>query len=253
VAINAVEAAVKSGRISMKRIDQSVNRILLAKARVGLATKRVVDLDDISSVVDSPESEAVAQDIADKSVTLVKNTDNMLPLKTTATTAFFALVEGRTSVEGLAMAAEIRRRCCTNVTILDSSMSDADLQAALSKTTNATQYVVAAFASVAAYRGTNALAGNFPQFIQNLLSTKKPVAFIAMGNPYLLRSFPDVSAYIATYSTVPPSEVAVVKALFGEIPIKGKLPVTIPGYAQYGDGISLAASKASAPPTPLEP
>src|ERR1019366_8944831 len=105
VAINAVEAAVKSGRISMKRIDQSVNRILLAKARVGLATKRVVDLDDISSVVDSPESEAVAQDIADKSVTLVKNTDNMLPLKALATTAFFALVEGRTSVEGLAMAA----------------------------------------------------------------------------------------------------------------------------------------------------
>jgi beta-N-acetylhexosaminidase len=48
---------------------------------------------------------------------------------------------------------------------------------------------------------------------------------------------------MTTYSTVPPSEVSAVKALFGEIAIGGKLPVTIPGFAQYGDGISLAASR----------
>jgi hypothetical protein len=41
-------------------------------------------------------------------------------------------------------------------------------------------------------------------------------------------SFPKVGAYLTTYSTVPPSEVAAVRALFGEIPIRGRLPVTIP-------------------------
>ncbi len=126
---------------------------------------------------------------------------------------------------------------------LDSTMSEMDLQAAVDSASQANQYVVAAFANVAAYRGDVALGGGFPQFVQNLLATKKPVAFIAMGNPYLLRSFPDVAAYMTTYSTVPPSEVSAVKALFGEIAIGGKLPVSIPGFAQYGDGISLAASR----------
>ena len=66
-------------------------------------------------------------------------------------------------------------------------------------------------------------------------------ALISLGNPYLLRNFPDVAAYMTTYSTVPPSEIAAVKALFGEIAIGGKLPVSIPGFAKYGDGIIIPA------------
>jgi beta-N-acetylhexosaminidase len=87
-----------------------------------------------------------------------------------------------------------------------------------------------------------ALGGGFPMMLQKLIDTKKPVALVALGNPYLLRSFPDVAAYMTTYSTVPPSEISAVKALFGETAIGGKLPVTIPGFAQYGDGIGLAAT-----------
>ena len=144
----------------------------------------------------------------------------------------------------MAFVSELRRRAAgVNVTTLDSTMSDMDLQAAVDAASKANQYVVAAFANVAAYRGDVALGGGFPLMIQNLLAMKKPVAFVAMGNPYLLRSFPDVAAYMTTYSTVPPSEVAAVRALFGEIAVGGKLPVSIPGFAQYGDGISLAATR----------
>jgi beta-N-acetylhexosaminidase len=67
------------------------------------------------------------------------------------------------------------------------------------------------------------------------------VTLVAMGNPYLLRNFPGVAAYLATFSTVPPSEIAAVKVLWGEIAICGHLPVTIPGVAQYGEGIQLPA------------
>jgi beta-N-acetylhexosaminidase len=238
VAINAVVAAVKSGRIKQKRLDESVMRILTAKAHVGLAAKKLVDVDEISDVVSSPESVAVAQQISDKSVTLVKNDGGILPLKAPATTAFFLLGESRTGVEGQAFAAEIKRRTAGAMVIqLDSTTSDADLQAALAHASDAGAYVVAAFASVAAYRGNVALAGGFPQLIQSLIATKKPVALLALGNPYLLRTFPDVAAYMTTFSSVPDSEVSAVKALYGEIAIGGKLPVTIPGLAKYGDGI----------------
>jgi len=243
-AIDAVAAAVKSGHISQKRIDESAMRVLTAKAHVGLATKKLVDLEEVHSVVNSIESNAVAQRICDRSVTLVRNQNDFVPLKPAGDTAFFVLTEGPTSVEGQAFALEVRKRSVmANVTILNAAMSAADLQSAVDHAAQASQYVVVAFASVAAYRGSVALGGGFPQLVLNLTATKKPVALIAMGNPYLLRNFPDVAAYMTTYSTVPPSEVSAVKALFGEIPIGGKLPVSIPGFAQYGDGIGLAATR----------
>lgn len=246
-AINAVQAAVRSGKISQKRIEQSVMRILTAKAHVGLAAKKLVDLDQIHDVVNSVASNAVAQHISDRSVTLVRNRNDQVPLKSPGTTAFFLLTEGRASVEGQAFAAEVRKRsAAAPVVLLDSTMSDMDLDAALDHESQAERYVVAAFVSVAAYRGDVALGGGFPALLQKLIATKKPVTLIALGNPYLLRNFPDVAAYMTTYSTVPPSEVSAVKALFGEIPIGGKLPVTIPGFAAYGDGIALAATHPAA-------
>ncbi len=245
-AINAVVAAVRSGRIAPKRIDVSVMRILTAKAHMGLATKRTVDLDEIHSVVSSDESIAVAQRIADKSVTLVRNEGDLVPLKDPASAAFFFLAEGRASVEGAAFAAEVRKRSPgAKVFLLDSSMSDRDMQEAFDSASSASRFVVAAFANVAAYRGDVALGGSFPELVDSLIATKKPMVFLAMGNPYLLRSFPDVKAYLTTYSSVPVAEIAAAKALFGEIAIGGKLPVTIPGFAKYGDGIALAASRAA--------
>jgi beta-N-acetylhexosaminidase len=77
--------------------------------------------------------------------------------------------------------------------------------------------------------------------VRNLMASGKPVTLIALGNPYLLRDFPNAAAYMATFSTVPPSEAAAVRALFGEIPIRGHLPVSIPGEATYGEGIQLPA------------
>jgi beta-N-acetylhexosaminidase len=215
-------------------------RILLAKARLGLATKRLVNLEAIATTVNSPKSNAVAQSIADRSVTLVRNENHLLPLKPDATTAYFLLKESPNSMEGEEFSRELRKRAvAANVTVLDPSVSDPDLQAAVQRASDAARYVVVSFASVAAYRGTVMLTGSWPHFIETLTATKKPVALVAMGNPYLLRNFPDVAAYMTTYTTVPPAEISTVKALFGEIPITGKLPVTIPGFAKYGDGISL--------------
>jgi beta-N-acetylhexosaminidase len=238
-AINAIVAAVRTGRISEKRINESVTRILVAKAHLGLARKKLVDLGAIPSIVNSPASNAAAQSIADRSVTLVRNENAFAPLRPDATTAYFLLTESPTSMEGQAFALEVRTRSVgARITVLDSSMPDAALQAAAQAASDASRYVVVAFASVAAYRGSVALGGSFPHLIDTLTATKKPVGLIAMGNPYLLRNFPDVAMYMTTYTTVPPAEISAVKALFGEMPITGKLPVTIPGFANYGDGIT---------------
>ncbi len=240
-AINAVVAAVQGGRLTHKRIQESAMRVLAAKARLGLAVNRLVDLDAVGDVVNSPEANIRAQQIADKAVTLVKNRNNAVPLRDPAKTCFLILTESRTSVQGQVLAQEVQRRApAASVVFLDNSMPDAELNQAAQQTAACDAIAVSAFVTVAAYRGAVALGGGFPALMTKLIASGKPMTLVALGNPYLLRNFPDVSAYMTTYSTVPPSEIAAVKALFGEISIEGRLPITIPGLAAYGDGIRIA-------------
>jgi beta-N-acetylhexosaminidase len=244
-AVNAVVAAVKSGRITRERLDASVKKFLAAKVRVGVDRKRTVDIEALTDALDKPGDLARVQEIADASVTLVKNENDVLPLRDAAQACFLVLTESRGSTAGRAFAAEVRKRApAAALTVLDPQASEADLNAAAEKAKGCAVVTVAAFASVTAYRGSVALAGGYPKLMETLLANGRPVALIALGNPYLVRSFPGVSAYMTTYSTVPPSEIAAAKAIFGAIAIKGRLPVTIPGIAKYGDGIQVPKSEA---------
>ena len=235
-ALNAVLAAVRSGRITQKRIDESVERILAAKALTGLDRRRYVDLEAISDAVNPPEANHKAQEIADRAVTLVKNDKNAIPLAAPAKACYMVLAESKYSTTGQAFAQELKRRVPTaRIWPLDPAMPVPEPDAACE------EYVVAAFASVNAYAGNVALKGDYPHLLEALAGTGKPVVLIALGSPYLLRNFPHVTAYLTTFSTVPPSEIAAVKAMLGEIPIRGRLPVTIPGIAKYGSGIQLPA------------
>jgi len=244
-AVKAILAAIESGRLTRARIDESVARLLAAKERLGLGRRATVDLEAIGDEIDMPEDRERAQEIASRAVTLVKNAGNLVPLRAPDKTCFLTLAESRYSNEGLEFAQEVRRRE-KNATViqLDASLPGASLDAAVEKTAGCESVAVAAFASVAAYRGDVGLGGDFPRMLEALFSTGKPVVLIALGNPYLVRSFPKAAAFLLTFSTVPPSETAAAKALFGETPIRGRLPVSIPGVAKIGEGMELPAAHA---------
>jgi beta-N-acetylhexosaminidase len=72
---------------------------------------------------------------------------------------------------------------------------------------------------------------------------------LAMGNPYVVQDFPAIQNYVCAFSNETVSETAAVKAIFGEIPISGHLPVTIPGVASRGEGLERPARPISARPS----
>ena len=72
---------------------------------------------------------------------------------------------------------------------------------------------------------------------------------LAMGNPYVVQDFPAIENYVCAFSNATVSETAAVKAIFGEIPISGHLPVTIPGIASRGEGLERPARTSSARPS----
>jgi len=238
--IRAVVSAVENGRIKKTRIDESVMRVLEAKVRVGVVKKKLVDLDEISDVFDSQEDFTHVQQASDRAVTLVRNEHDVLPLAASAQSCLVVVEERRTSAAGTRMIDSYRKFAPkSQISVVDAGMNAAALAAIVGDTSKCSAIVVAAFATVAANRGGVGLGGELTPFIAKLTEGSVPVAIVAMGNPYLLTAFPKTAAYLATFSSTPPSEASAVKALFGEIPIAGHMPVTIPGFAKYGDGIQL--------------
>jgi beta-N-acetylhexosaminidase len=203
-----------------------------------------VDLEGIADLVDSPEAEERAQQVAEHAVTLVNDQKDQLPLRHPESACLITLSENRHGQQGQRLMEEVKKRAPDmSTTALDPGMSQTDLDQVSQKTSGCDQIVVAAFVSVSAYRGSVALPGLYPDFLNGLIAGKIPVTLVALGNPYLARSFPNASAYMTTYSPTPTSETALAKALFGEIAITGRLPVSIPGVAKFGDGIQLPATR----------
>jgi len=78
--MSGLERAVKSKRISQQRIDDSVRRILLAKYKLGLDKSRLTDIERLDKSFGKPEFLAQAQTVADRGVTLLRNTNQTVPL-----------------------------------------------------------------------------------------------------------------------------------------------------------------------------
>jgi len=246
-AVRAVVAAVKDGRLTKARVDASVLKLLTAKARLGLQRKRLVDVEAVPDALDSPEDQELATRVAEKAVTLVRNENGLVPLAKPERACWFVLSGGRFSAQGRDFTDAVRRSAKgAFVTMLDPTLPTSEFDSLAAKAqTSCDAVVVSAYVLVAAYAGNMSLPGNYPAFVNKLTDSGKPVVFVALGNPYLLRAFPKVNAYLATFSTAVPSEAAAVRAITGEIGINGKLPVTIPGFAHIGDGLTTAAKTAA--------
>jgi beta-N-acetylhexosaminidase len=251
--------AVQSGEISRERLDRSVLKILKAKASLGLQDARQVDIKSVASLVAKPQNLAFGQQVADAAVTLVRDNGKVLPLalrnQGTAKGALPYTTREETHNQvvavlfsddvrtdsGRAFGRELRARIPdAHVIYVDpriaAGMSDEVLKAVdEAKTVIAAVYVVP---NPGTLGNTVAAADATSALLQQVLDrAAEKTAVVAMGNPYLAADFPKVENYLCTFSNATVSELSAVKALFGEIAIRGHLPVTIPNVARRGAGI----------------
>ncbi len=229
-AIDGVVKAVSSGRISKERLRQSVEKVLAAKVRLGLHKKRLVELEELSEVLDSEDAAGQAQQVAEQALTLVRNEQSALPLKVPEKACLYILSENRYSQLGRRLIDEVKEQAPRLYTQwLDSTMPEPAFEEVVRRAQSCSAVVLAAF--------SQQLSAAPTRFVGQLQQGPAPVALISFGNPYLMRSFPRVNAYVATFSTAPTSEAAVAKAILGAIPFRGRSPVTIPNLAAYGAGL----------------
>ncbi|HEX9502630.1 MAG TPA: glycoside hydrolase family 3 N-terminal domain-containing protein, partial [Thermoanaerobaculia bacterium] len=229
VAVAAVKAAIKSGRLSESRIDESVRRILEAKQ---FAVAPNPDPESIFRIVDSQEHRDLADAIARRALTLVREQNGVLPLRRDAKIALIVVSDFPDVNPMLDLDREIRARAQVIASVLIDPRTRAEEFAPIADA----DVAVVAFA-VRARSGAGQIA--VPAAARRLVeSLKMPVVAIAFGTPYLLREVPSVGTYICAYGIQPVMQVAAANAIFGEAPFSGHLPVTIPGLYARGHGIA---------------
>jgi beta-N-acetylhexosaminidase len=271
--------AVHSGEISHQRLDQSVRKILELKASLGLNKARLVDLSQLSSEVAKPENLEVGQRIADEAITLVRDNGKVIPLQSTSSgTTDTALpyhsltaVSNRLVVvifsddmrteSGRMLEREILTRVPDAHVIYVDARSAAGMRPSVVEAVEAAEHVIAALYVVpTAGKAMRATGGGLTNTVSmddttgSLLNAvldraASSTVVLAMGNPYVVQDFPAIENYVCAFSNASVSETAAVKAVFGEIPISGHLPVMIPGIASRGDGLERPAKSSAVQPS----
>lgn len=241
-ALEAVVAAVESGRLGEARIDRSVRKLLALKAGLGLPERRTVSLDQVPERVAGRAHGAVAEEIARRSITLVRDRAGLVPLKLAGAEARpralsivytgdpDALAGGafhETLAPHLRSLRTVRIDPATSATRLDSLVAEA---------ADADIVFVSTYVGVITGKGSIAMPEPVASLIARLDRTR-PTVVTSFGNPYLLEQFPRVGTYLLGWGPEEVAQRAAARAILGEAPVTGTLPIAIPPDYPVGSGI----------------
>lgn len=243
--IQTLIKAVSEGQISASKIDASVKRILEAKARLGLHRNQFTDIEMLGRKIASTENLQQAERTFDSSMTLVRNEGDILPISGDNKMAVFSLSSdyggyfaGRTFVE------EMKKRNPQLIEFYaEASTGEEFIMEAVETAKDAEVVVVGLFSRLRAGKGSVGIDPKHIQLIRNLSEGSPSVVVVSFGSPYFLRHFPDTDVYLCAYRYADEAQKSAAKALFGEIDITGKLPVSIPGIYPRGHGMILQKTK----------
>jgi beta-N-acetylhexosaminidase len=214
----AVLHAVRSGRIARSRLDTSVTRILALKWRLGLIRHPLATPDRIHRVVGTPAHLAVAQRIANRSITLLRNGAGLLPLHTSPGEK--VLVTGFGQMTTATLGQDLATHG-VSPQVLDTGATPtaAQIAQAVSAAGRNDLVVVTTFNAWAA-------PGQLT-LVDDLLATGKPVVVVAVGTPYDVAYLPNAQTFLTGYGYQPNTLDAVVRTMYGQLAPTGRLPVTI--------------------------
>jgi beta-N-acetylhexosaminidase len=232
--------AVENGEISEKRIESSVERILTLKIKRGIIkeeTPQPIDekIANALEIVGSEEHKQIEKEAAERSVTLVKNERDALPLQLSPEDNI--VVVGNTYIADLKNA--ISKFHANTTVIQTSSYALTEEQKELIR--NASAVIVGSYTFNVSGRSPDSAQMKMVNSI--IAESEAPVISVGIRNPYDIMAYPEVDAYIAQYGFRSASFDASAGVVFGQVNPSGKLPVTIPGpdgsvLYEFGHGLS---------------
>lgn len=237
----ALKHAVEVTEITESRLDESVRRILSAKARLGLDRVRFVDIGNLDKALGTTEHQRTAQQIIENAITLVRDTRSVLPLKLAQEqkVLFISMVDNseswRDGGPGSTFFAGLVKRHPNSIQVfVTDKTAPAEFELIKKLAAFSDAVIVNAFIRVASFKGSIDMSDGEINLLKHLSAIKHPFAFVLFGSPYLLSFVPELPTYILAYEYYPAAEEASLKAVLGEIEFRGKLPIELPGFYPIG-------------------
>jgi beta-N-acetylhexosaminidase len=243
--LDAAVLAVERGQITIARIDASVRRILEWKKRMGLFENRTVDLNALSSLIAKPEYQRAADEIAKRSITVIRNQGGILPIRPERYRRITAIsmADDRTGTTGSGFATALRGyHGDVRFWYYDQRSKADDVDAIVSAAGNADLIVVGSFVFLQTSSGKISLTDAQSRFLKRLKATGKPIVLISFGNPYIVIDLPDADVHLLAWANTQSQIDAATNALFGATDIDGRMPISIPG-TQFAFGAGLTIPK----------
>jgi beta-N-acetylhexosaminidase len=236
-AIAGVMAAVERGEVSAERVAASARRVLEWKVRTGTIAQPIASLETLREVVGAPEHWRLADTIAARAVTLLRDTASLVPLARDVDVAVLTYAPELDVTAGRAFAAELRTHFPRARVVRATPATGADDLAPLARElTPDTRLIVTTHVRTIEGEGGFAVAPAVATWVDSVARTA-PTTVVSFSNPYVIRQFPSVGAYVATYGRGEALERAAARALAGVAPITGRAPISLPGYFRRGDGL----------------
>ncbi len=249
-AVRGLREAVRTGRLTERRIEQSARRILAAKYDLGLARRREVPLEQLDRLLSDSGVTAFAREVAEHAITLVRNDRGLVPVSLRPEAKIFnlAITNGDDRLTISAPFAEEMSRSGRRVetVVLDGRSSEEEIRQAVKRAREADLVIASLYGRV---RAGEARSVGLPEAsaraLAELVNDDVPLVVVSFGNPYLLQGFPKLRTYLIAYGDMPALQEAAARALLGRADITGRLPITLPGFYQRGAGIQLRATTQS--------
>jgi beta-N-acetylhexosaminidase len=265
VSIQAVVDAVAAGRLTEARINESVHKLLLAKHEFGLNTNRFVDVEGVRTRVGTADNLAPARAAAEKAITLVRDSLSLVPLKLPREARVVSItVSSRVDLSaGRGLDAELRSSFPRLLSLTltpevvaeatagaaagnaggyritpDPAILPASVENALNIAKGADVVIVSSYIGAATNTASMVPTKGLPELLNGLRAANTKVVLVSFSNPYLQLGLPLTEAHLIAWSPWTMSQRAAGRALVGKAPITGRLPITLPGIAPFGAGIT---------------
>lgn len=237
-AVQGILDAVKKGDIIETRINESVKRILEAKQWTGLFKNKFSNIENIENILGKPEHFKTAQNIAEKSITLLKNDNNILPLDKDKEYCLIKITDQYQPDYGRNFKDELSKHIKINksYTIWEKT-SDKELDDINKELPKETVLICPVFIYIGSFKGKINIPEKIVEFLNKLKSKNSKIVIISFGSPYIYREIPFINAYICGYYGTYEIEIAAAQILSGKLSPDGKLPISIPGHFKIGDGL----------------
>ncbi|KEO75508.1 glycoside hydrolase family 3 N-terminal domain-containing protein [Anditalea andensis] len=236
--IEEIKKAISNREITQEEIDRRVKKVLLAKQWLGMDKMQPIETENLISDLNSSHSAYLNRQLTEASLTLLRNKDEVIPIKNLERHRIAALAIG--TIEMTDFQKGLMRYGEVDTLFLSPNASLNDMEK-MKERLKEYSLVIAGVHKLQLRAGNNfGISAEMNLFLKDLIHSK-PTVVAVFGNVYSLSKFEnlgDAHAVIAAYQETSMTQDVASQLIFGGVGAKGSLPVNINNDFKLGDGLS---------------